>query len=73
MPSEINNKAGANTSAFIGLQSYTEAQANSFFGRDNEIDAVTSLVQLNTLTIVFGRSGTGKTSLYCCQPVVPLG
>ena len=63
MPSEINNKAGANTSAFIGLQSYTEAQVNSFFGRDNEIDAVTSLVQLNTLTIVFGRSGTGKTSL----------
>ncbi len=48
---------------FLGLQSYTEAQSNSFFGRDEEIDALTSLIGLNTLTIVFGRSGTGKTSL----------
>jgi len=51
------------TSSFLGLQSYTEAQAGRFFGRDAETDALTSLVELNTLTIVFGRSGTGKTSL----------
>ncbi len=50
-------------SSFLGLQSYTEAQSNLFFGRDAEIDSLTSLVELNTLTIVFGRSGTGKTSL----------
>ncbi|MGE5106546.1 MAG: hypothetical protein ACM3H8_03315 [Sphingobacteriales bacterium] len=50
-------------SAFIGLQSYTEAQAKSFFGRDNEINNLTKLVESNTLTIVFGKSGTGKTSL----------
>jgi len=50
-------------SSFIGLQSYTEEQANSFFGRDSEIDNLTRLVRLNTLTIVFGKSGTGKTSL----------
>jgi hypothetical protein len=48
---------------FLGLHSYTEAQSKSFFGRDNETEALTSLIQLNTLTIVFGRSGTGKTSL----------
>ena len=47
----------------MGLQSYTEAQSNLFFGRDAETDTLTSLVELNTLTIVFGRSGTGKTSL----------
>lgn len=52
---------GAN--AFLGLQSYAEAQAGKFFGRDAEIEALTSLVNLNTLTIVFGKSGTGKTSL----------
>ncbi|MGH2566054.1 MAG: hypothetical protein ACRDE5_16165, partial [Ginsengibacter sp.] len=50
-------------STFIGLQSYTEAQADIFFGRDEEIDRLTRLVQSNTLTIVFGKSGTGKTSL----------
>ena len=48
---------------FIGLQSYTEAQADNFYGRDDEIDRLTNLVKNNTLTIVFGKSGTGKTSL----------
>ncbi|TMI89503.1 MAG: hypothetical protein E6H08_16455 [Bacteroidetes bacterium] len=53
----------ANESSFLGLQSYTEAQSNLFFGRNTEIDTLTTLVGLNTLTIIFGRSGTGKTSL----------
>lgn len=51
------------SSLFIGLQSYNEAQANMFFGRDEEIERLTTLVKVNALTIVFGRSGTGKTSL----------
>ena len=61
MPSTINRPAVPNS--FLGLQSYTEAQSNSFFGRDGETEALTNLIGLNTLTIVFGRSGTGKTSL----------
>jgi len=60
-PSIDTNQANANS--FLGLQSYTEAQSNLFFGRDTETNTLTTLVQLNTLTIVFGRSGTGKTSL----------
>ena len=48
---------------FIGLQSYTEAQAENFYGRDDEIDRLTNLIKNNALTIVFGKSGTGKTSL----------
>ncbi|GAA4742579.1 ATP-binding protein [Flavisolibacter ginsenosidimutans] len=48
---------------FIGLQSYTEAQASIFFGRDEEVHRLTNLIKANTLTIVFGKSGTGKTSL----------
>jgi ABC-type phosphate transport system ATPase subunit len=51
------------TSLFIGLQSYTEAQSDNFYGRDEETDRLTNLVKANTLTIVFGKSGTGKTSL----------
>jgi hypothetical protein len=50
-------------SLFLGLQAYTEAQANIFYGRDEEIDRLTNLIKTNTLTIVFGKSGTGKTSL----------
>jgi len=50
-------------SLFIGLQSYTEAQSGIFYGRDEETSRLTSLIEANTLTIVFGKSGTGKTSL----------
>src|SRR6185437_10775011 len=50
-------------SLFIGLQSYSEAQSNIFYGRDDEIGKLTNLIKSNTLTIVFGKSGTGKTSL----------
>ncbi|CAN5810833.1 hypothetical protein BH11BAC3_BH11BAC3_05670 [soil metagenome] len=49
--------------SFMGLKSYTEEEANSFFGRDTEIEKLTALIYSNTLTIVFGKSGTGKTSL----------
>lgn len=62
MPSPTENNQPT-ASSFLGLQSYTEAQSSLFFGRDAETDTLTSLVELNTLTIVFGRSGTGKTSL----------
>ena len=50
-------------SLFIGLESYTEAQSAIFYGRDQEIGIATNLLKANTLTIVFGKSGTGKTSL----------
>ena len=64
MPTSIIEPLQNSTdSLFIGLQSYTEAQSDIFYGRDEEIDRLTNLVKANTLTIVFGKSGTGKTSL----------
>ena len=63
MPVETNHINNKTAPAFLGLQSYTEDQAGSFFGRDEEISKLTTLILVNTLTIVFGRSGTGKTSL----------
>ena len=62
---ELINDPGkdAVASSFLGLRSYSEAQAALFFGRDKEINLLTTLVRANTLTIVFGKSGTGKTSL----------
>ena len=62
MATEITEPLQTN-SLFIGLESYTEAQSNIFYGRDEEIDKLTNLVKANALTIVFGKSGTGKTSL----------
>ena len=64
MPDPVNTTAApAVSTAFIGLQSYTEAQADRFFGRDEETEILTKLIKSNILTIVFGKSGTGKTSL----------
>ena len=64
MPKQtIGPAQNTDASLFIGLQSYTEAQSDIFYGRDDEIDRLTNLVKANTLTIVFGKSGTGKTSL----------
>ena len=46
-----------------GLFWYTEEQAHLFFGRQAEIEELLRLIQRDTLTILFGRSGLGKTSL----------
>jgi hypothetical protein len=46
-----------------GLKSYNEDDQEYFFGRGDEITELVWHVRRNTLTVVFGASGTGKTSL----------
>ncbi len=46
-----------------GLFWYSEKQANLFFGREAETEEMLHLIQRETLTVLFGRSGLGKTSL----------
>ena len=46
-----------------GLHSYSEASSRWFCGRENEVAELFRLVRRETLTILFGRSGLGKTSL----------
>jgi WD40 repeat protein len=48
---------------FKGLHSYREKDKDSFYGRDREAKELFKLVKLNMLTVVFGKSGIGKTSL----------
>jgi hypothetical protein len=48
---------------WLGLASYTEADSTRFFGRDDDTTQLVNLIQRDTLTILFGRSGLGKTSL----------
>lgn len=54
------------TTAFIGVNSFTERDKDRFFGRNNEIEEITRKLvddsQLRILTL-FGESGCGKTSL----------
>jgi predicted chitinase len=54
------------TSPFKFLDAYDRSDGNIFFGRTEEIDQLyTSIFQTNLL-LVYGESGTGKTSLIQC-------
>jgi WD40 repeat protein len=48
---------------YVGLVPYQEEDADFFFGRDREIRIVTSNLRAHRLTILYGPSGVGKTSL----------
>ena len=48
---------------WIGLASFTEADREFFVGRGEEIDELFRLVRRDTLTLLYGVSGLGKTSL----------
>ncbi len=48
---------------WIGLASFTEGDREFFAGRGEEIDELLRLVRRDTLTLLYGVSGLGKTSL----------
>lgn len=52
-----------NRSPFKLFEPYSSNDKNIFFGRDAEIYALYSLLQQTRLVVIYGASGTGKTSL----------
>src|SRR5215471_14743368 len=48
---------------WLGLASFTEETRQYFFGRDEEVAELTRRVQSKLLTVLFGQSGLGKTSI----------
>ena len=54
------------TSPFKFLDPYEKRDKAIFFGRDDEIEALYKLVFQTNLVLVYGTSGTGKTSLIQC-------
>src|SRR5688572_13639650 len=46
-----------------GLAPFTEEQSDFFHGRDEEIRALSRLMERKALTVLFGQSGLGKSSL----------
>jgi hypothetical protein len=53
-------------SPFKFLDAYTPEDSKSFFGRDDEIELLYNLIYKSRLLLVYGQSGTGKTSLVQC-------
>ncbi|MDF5752620.1 tetratricopeptide repeat protein [Spongiactinospora sp. TRM90649] len=50
-------------SPYVGLRSYRRAESELFHGRDREAREIATLWQAAGLTVVYGASGVGKTSL----------
>ncbi|MBK8848398.1 MAG: hypothetical protein IPO27_18400 [Bacteroidetes bacterium] len=48
---------------FLGLRSFEEQNKEQYGGRDIEIQEIYTLIKNNGLTVIFGKSGIGKTSL----------
>jgi hypothetical protein len=50
-------------SPWLGLASFTEETREYFYGRDEEVAELARRVQRKLLTVLFGQSGLGKTSI----------
>src|SRR5450759_5591798 len=48
---------------WTGLASFTEETRGYFYGREDEVAELARRVQRKLLTILFGQSGLGKTSI----------
>lgn len=48
---------------YRGMQSFSEQHKDLFFGRAKPVDEIFSLLKNNLLTVIFGKSGIGKSSL----------
>jgi tetratricopeptide (TPR) repeat protein len=48
---------------WLGLASFTEETRRYFFGREEEVAELARRVQRKLLTVLFGQSGLGKTSI----------
>jgi len=48
---------------WLGLASFTEETQSFFFGREDEVAELARRVQRKLLTVLFGQSGLGKTSI----------
>ena len=51
---------------FKFLDSYTLEDRNIFFGREKEIEEIFRMLYSGKLILVYGRSGTGKSSIVNC-------
>jgi len=61
--SAVPTAAVDNENPWPGLEPFTEAQHAFFFGRDEEARELSRRLERKTLTVLFGQSGLGKSSL----------
>ncbi|MEM8529163.1 MAG: hypothetical protein AAGG68_31315, partial [Bacteroidota bacterium] len=57
---QINNKT---TYRYPGAQPFSTAQQDLFFGREEDIAALSRMIRLEPLVVLYSKSGLGKSSL----------
>src|SRR5437868_2648628 len=64
-PSDVDTLVGPHdiSSPYVGLIPYDEAHTCFFFGRELDADVITDNILNRKLTILYGTSGVGKSSL----------
>lgn len=63
-PTLVENSSLVSTDApWPGLAPFTEEQSGFFYGRSEEIRTLSRLMERKALTVLFGQSGLGKSSL----------
>ena len=63
VPSDNPTLAAVPECPYKGLHAYTEADGEYFFGRDSDRDLVIANLMAGRLTVLYGPSGVGKSSL----------
>lgn len=62
-PTETPKKEPRHESPYVGLMPYKEEDAPFFFGREDEREIITSNLMASRLTLLYGASGVGKSSV----------
>ncbi|MBP9203642.1 MAG: protein kinase [Kofleriaceae bacterium] len=65
--------SAAATSPYLGLSTFTAADAGLFFGREREVEAVVNRLAAQSLLAVVGPSGAGKSSFVQAGVLPALG
>ncbi|MGA9031565.1 MAG: ATP-binding protein, partial [Sulfuricaulis sp.] len=65
-PTLVRTVPGGRPSPFKFLDPYGPEDAALFFGRGFEVGELFARLHSGAITVVYGESGTGKTSLFQC-------
>ena len=63
MAPPANRAATDDQHPWLGLASFSEETRSNFHGREEEVGELTRRIQRKLLTVLFGQSGLGKTSI----------
>src|SRR5262249_14930254 len=65
----VNSAAAPPQTPYVGLVPYAAEDAPFFFGRDAERDLIIDNLRAARMTLLYGPSGVGKSSLLCAGVV----